>query len=321
MAFCSNCGKEIPEGVKFCSNCGASIGGESPVNPGAHTTNNVPVNNTYDTRADMNPYVDPTRAYVIPPQPESEPKGIDKFSKFFWIPILILAIVDFMSDPPILTLILAIVVIGGAIFALSRKYKMKGFIIIALIMSAICILTSVSQGKKYGWFRIPDKSEYTSSSNKDEEADNNSAVNESKPADTTESESVVSEKTDTTTDSEKETAETVKEPSEPAKDTAEPVKDTEDSLADVKTGGVDPELKAFLDSYEAYVDEYVEFMKKYMANPTDLSLLGEYTDMMDKLADFETKLDKYDSNDMSTEDAAYYLEVTTRCTQKMLEIL
>lgn len=113
----------------------------------------------------MNPYVDPTRAYVIPPQPEPEPKGIDKFGKFFWIPILILAIVDFMSDPPILTLILAIVVIGGAIFALSRKYKMKGFIIIALIMSAICILTSVSQGKKYGWFRIPDKSEYTSSSN------------------------------------------------------------------------------------------------------------------------------------------------------------
>ena len=320
MAFCSNCGNEIPDGVRFCSNCGASIG-ESPVNPGAPNTNSVPVNNTYVPQTDMNPYVDPTRAYAIPPQPELEPKGIDKFGKFFWIPILILAIVDFMSDPPVLTLILAILVIGGAIFALSRKYKMKGFIIIALIMSAICILTSVSQGKKYGWFRIPDKSEYTSSADKDGESGSSTSASESKPADTTEPESVTPAKPDTTSDSGKETVEATKDSSELAEDTAEPVDDSADSSANAKTGGVDPELKAFLDSYEAYVDEYVEFMKKYMANPTDLSLLGEYTDMMDKLADFETKLDKYDSNAMSTEDAAYYPEVTTRCTQKMLEVL
>jgi hypothetical protein len=26
MAFCSNCGTKVDEGVKFCSNCGASIG-------------------------------------------------------------------------------------------------------------------------------------------------------------------------------------------------------------------------------------------------------------------------------------------------------
>ena len=88
------------------------------------------------------------------------------------------------------------------------------------------------------------------------------------------------------------------------------------------TGGVDPELKAFLDSYEEFVDEYVKFMKKYMANPLDVgSMLGDYTDMLNTLADFETKLDKYDTNTMSAADAAYYLEVTNRCTQKMLEIL
>ena len=94
-----------------------------------------------------------------------------------------------------------------------------------------------------------------------------------------------------------------------------------ESVDDKNTGGVDPDLKAFLDSYEDFVDEYVEFMKKYMANPTDLSLLGEYSDMMTKYTDFATKVEKYDTNTMSTEDAAYYLEVTGRCTQKMLEIL
>ena len=83
---------------------------------------------------------------------------------------------------------------------------------------------------------------------------------------------------------------------------------------------MDPDLKAFLDSYEKFMDEYVDFMQKYMANPTDLTLLGEYADMLQKYSDFEEKIDKYDSDEMSTADAAYYLEVTTRVTQKMLTI-
>ncbi len=300
MAFCSNCGNEIPDGVKFCSNCGASIGDVAPANQ----TGGAPVNNTYvsapnnmsGTRADMNPYVDPTRAYVIPPQPEPEPTGIDKFGKFFWIPLVILTIVDFVSDPAILTIVLSAAIIAGAIFALSRKYKFKGFAIVCLILAAICLLCGVSQAKKHGLFTIPGKVDYTSSTGKDDntpdttpEKDTTAQTNDSKPDNTT---------TDT-----------------------KPAENNTDSSASISTGGVDPDLKAFLDSYEEFVDEYVDFMKKYMANPTDLSLMGEYTDMLSKLSDFETKLDKYDSKDMSTEDAAYYLEVTTRCTQKMLEIL
>ncbi len=86
-------------------------------------------------------------------------------------------------------------------------------------------------------------------------------------------------------------------------------------------GGVDPDLKAFLDEYEAFMDQYIAFMQKYQANPTDLGLLMEYADMMQEYADFIDKVDAYDSDEMSTADAAYYLEVTTRCTQKMLKIL
>ena len=80
-------------------------------------------------------------------------------------------------------------------------------------------------------------------------------------------------------------------------------------------------LKAFLDSYEEFVDEYLVFMKKYMADPTNaVSMLTEYSEIMGKYADFAEKVDQYDSKEMSTEDAKYYLEVTTRCTQKMLDI-
>ena len=84
---------------------------------------------------------------------------------------------------------------------------------------------------------------------------------------------------------------------------------------------VDPDLKAFLDRYEDFVDEYVRFMQSYYANPTDLSLLSKYADIMKKYADFEEKINAYDSKNMSTADASYYLEVTTRCTQKMLKVL
>ena len=87
------------------------------------------------------------------------------------------------------------------------------------------------------------------------------------------------------------------------------------------SSGVDPDLKAFLDEYEAFVDKYVDFMQKYEANPSDLTLLTEYAEVMQEYVDFADKIDAYDSDSMSTADASYYLEVTTRCTQKMLAAL
>ena len=69
------------------------------------------------------------------------------------------------------------------------------------------------------------------------------------------------------------------------------------------------------------MDEYVDFMKKYMADPGNaIAMLSEYTDIMVKYEDFAEKVDKYDSDSMSTEDAKYYLEVVNRCNQKMLEM-
>ena len=83
--------------------------------------------------------------------------------------------------------------------------------------------------------------------------------------------------------------------------------------------GVNPELKAFLDDYEAFCDEYAAFMKKYLNNPTDvLGMLGDYTRMVQNLEEYSKRLDEYDPDVMSPEDAAYYLEVVTRCQKKML---
>ncbi|WP_027438894.1 DUF6591 domain-containing protein [Lachnospira multipara] len=84
---------------------------------------------------------------------------------------------------------------------------------------------------------------------------------------------------------------------------------------------VTPELKAFLDSYESFIDEYIVFMQKYTSNPGDIySMMNDYSDIMLKLTDFEKKVGEYDTNEMSSADLAYYMEVTSRCSQKLLSV-
>lgn len=84
---------------------------------------------------------------------------------------------------------------------------------------------------------------------------------------------------------------------------------------------VTPELKEFLDSYEAFVDQYIEFINQYKANPTDATLIQQYSDYLTKLSDFEKKANEYQSQEgqMSTADYNYYIDVTTRCSQKLLK--
>ncbi len=88
-----------------------------------------------------------------------------------------------------------------------------------------------------------------------------------------------------------------------------------------RVDGVDPDLKAYLDSYETFVDEYVDFMESYLNDPTNIiSMLDEYTDIMNRLEEFEKQNDAYESSDMSAEDLEYFIDVTARCTKKMLSI-
>ncbi|WP_074885864.1 DUF6591 domain-containing protein [Butyrivibrio proteoclasticus] len=83
---------------------------------------------------------------------------------------------------------------------------------------------------------------------------------------------------------------------------------------------VSADLKEFLDNYESFMDEYVDFMKKYKDNPSDLSLLADYADMLQKYSDFAETAEQYDTNEMSTEDAKYYLDVMNRINKKLLEV-
>lgn len=83
---------------------------------------------------------------------------------------------------------------------------------------------------------------------------------------------------------------------------------------------VDADLKAFCDEYEVFMDDYVDFMKKYRSSKDVSGMLSDYADMMQQYTEFAEKASQYDTDEMSPADAAYFLEVTGRIQQKLLDI-
>ena len=80
------------------------------------------------------------------------------------------------------------------------------------------------------------------------------------------------------------------------------------------------DFKSTMDSYEAFVDKYVAFMEKYKSSGDPVSMLSDYSAMMDELNTYSTKIDSIDSGSLGASDLAYYNEVMARCTQKLASI-
>lgn len=129
--------------------------------------------------------------------------------------------------------------------------------------------------------------------------------------------SVESEETSETTAEETETETSFTEETELQTEEEVP-EESEDTAAELK--GIRPEFKEALDAYEEFFDEYCIIMKKYMENPLDMSILTEYYEFMEKADEWDEKIEAMDEGEMSDEEFAYYMEVTTRVLTKMLEI-
>ncbi len=84
---------------------------------------------------------------------------------------------------------------------------------------------------------------------------------------------------------------------------------------------VNPEFKATMDSYEKFFDEYVAFMKKYKSSNNPLSMMADYTKMMSKYTETYSKMSSIDENSLSSADYAYYMEVQSRITAKLAEVV
>ena len=87
--------------------------------------------------------------------------------------------------------------------------------------------------------------------------------------------------------SSKEPAETTEEPAEtteePAATTEEPVATTEENSTE-SSGDCDQ----FIKDYEEYVNSYIDIIKKMKANPSDMTIMSEYTEMAAKAATMQT---------------------------------
>ena len=97
-----------------------------------------------------------------------------------------------------------------------------------------------------------------------------------------------------------------------------------DAVEETSADGVTPEFKAKMDSLEAFFDEYVDFMNTYLnaASSGDvMGMLSKYMNFLSKYADAMSDLEDIDEVSLSAADYAYYIEVYSRITQKLLKVV
>ena len=70
--------------------------------------------------------------------------------------------------------------------------------------------------------------------------------------------------------------------------------------------------------YEAWVDDYVVFMDKYAANPTDSSLITDYTAFANEALELQQRASKVPS-DLTLEQATESETILLRVAQKLNE--
>lgn len=84
--------------------------------------------------------------------------------------------------------------------------------------------------------------------------------------------------------------------------------------------GIRPEFQEAMDEYEAFFDEYCDVMNQYKDNPTDLTLLSKYADMMTRLSEMEQSFAEWEDEDLNATELAYYLKVSARILEKLQDV-
>ncbi len=292
MAFCSRCGREIPQGVKFCPDCGAPVApagnvperGNAPAAGGVSGAGNVPA--------------------------AGEGNSGKRLGPLMGIIAMILGIASLLNHVTVISVGLSIAAIVMGIHCLTKKARLRGFAIAAIVFAVLNFLTYAM------WHDVQSAG---AAAGTQQVVTGASAGTQKTAGETVPGGKKASSETGQKPQLPEKKQEQKEEPAAEKKEEKQEEKQAEKQTE--KQTGVDPELKAFLDEYEDFVDEYVAFMKKYNANPTDMSLLASYASIMQEYADFAEKVDAYDSDSMSNADAAYYIEVTSRCSQKMLRAM
>ena len=97
----------------------------------------------------------------------------------------------------------------------------------------------------------------------------------------------------------------------------EPVQNND---TETTTDGIRDEFKEAMDSYESFYIDYCEFMKKYLENPTDLTLIAKYADMLVKAEEMNEAFEEWDEKGLNSEELKYYLEVNNRVMSMLVDV-
>ncbi len=84
-----------------------------------------------------------------------------------------------------------------------------------------------------------------------------------------------------------------------------------------------PEWEEFLREYENWVDDYITILKKYSSNPTDMSILSDYSRMASEMAEWTTKTEKVaeELENASPSEAMKYSAELARIAAKMAQAM
>lgn len=99
----------------------------------------------------------------------------------------------------------------------------------------------------------------------------------------------------------------------------EPAPETEAPATSEPSTSDSADFKAVMDGYEAFMDEYIDFMTTYNESDNVVAMMADYASMMARYHEYVTKIDDIDEDSLSASDLAYYLEVTNRVNQKLVE--
>lgn len=109
-----------------------------------------------------------------------------------------------------------------------------------------------------------------------------------------------------------------KENAEAEKEAAK--KEKTKAKAKKKSNNPSGDFKKMMDEYEAFMDDYVAFMKKYKNSDDAMNMAEDYSEMLEKYGKFQKKIDNVDTDELSSEDLAYYNKVTQRVLEKISKI-
>ena len=84
--------------------------------------------------------------------------------------------------------------------------------------------------------------------------------------------------------------------------------------------GLRPEFKEAMDAYEAFYDEYFEFLEEYKKNPSDMTLMLKYTEMLTQVAEMNESFEAWDEDELNDAELKYYLDVNNRIMKKLVDI-